>query len=118
MHKRHYIHACMHGQTRKGRTQPNAIHSRGRQNQHPGKVATTTVEMLGAETLINSVISTQGVCFMTINISNFYLMTPLHRPEFIQIKISDIPHEVIDKYKLREKATKNGSINIRAKRGM
>jgi hypothetical protein len=55
---------------------------------------------------------------MTMDISNFYLMTPLHRAKFIQIKISDIPDEVTREYKLREKATKNGSIYIRAKRGM
>jgi hypothetical protein len=50
--------------------------------------------------------------------SNFYLMTPLHHAEFIQSRLSDIPDEVIDEYKLREKVTKNGSIYIRAKRGM
>ncbi len=55
---------------------------------------------------------------MTMDISNFYLMTPLHRPEFIQIKLTDIPGKVIKEYKLRELATKNGSIYIRAKRGM
>jgi hypothetical protein len=55
---------------------------------------------------------------MTMDISNFYLMTSLHRPKFIQIKLSDIPNEVITEYKLREKATKNRSIDIRAKRGM
>jgi hypothetical protein len=32
---------------------------------------------------------------MTMDIFNFYLMTPLHRAEFIQIKLSDIPDEVI-----------------------
>ncbi len=55
---------------------------------------------------------------MTMNISSFYLTTPLNCAEFIQIKLSDIPNEVIREYKLREKATKNGSIYIRAKRGM
>ena len=55
---------------------------------------------------------------MTMDFSNFYLMTPLHRPEFILMKLSDIPDEVIKGYKLREKATKNGSIYIKAKRGM
>jgi hypothetical protein len=68
--------------------------------------------------LFNSVISTKDARFMTMDISNFYLMTPLHRPEFIRTKLSDIPDEVIEEYKLREKATKNGSIYIRAKRGM
>jgi len=52
---------------------------------------------------------------MTMDISNFYLMTPLHHLEFIRMKLSNIPDDV---YKLREKATKNGSIYIRAKRGI
>ncbi len=55
---------------------------------------------------------------MTMDMSNFYLMTPLHHPEFIRIKLTDIPDKVINKYKFREVATKNGSIYIRAKRGM
>jgi hypothetical protein len=53
-----------------------------------------------------------------MDISNFYLMTPLHHAKFVQIKLSDIPDEVINKYKLRGKATKNGSIYIRAKHSM
>ena len=53
---------------------------------YPGKVATLTAEMLVAKMLFNSVISTKkGVRFMTIDISNFYLMTPLHHAEFIRI---------------------------------
>jgi hypothetical protein len=90
----------------------------GNRINYPGKVATPTAEMLVAKMLISSVISTKGAQFMTMDISNFYLMTPLHRAKFIRIKISDIPNEVIREYKLREKATKNGSIYIRAKCGM
>jgi hypothetical protein len=85
---------------------------------YPGKVTTPTAEMLVAKMLFNSVISTKGTHFMTMDISNFYLMTPLHRPKFIQMKLSNIPDEVIKEYKLREKATKNGSIYIKAKCGM
>ncbi len=82
---------------------------------YPGKVATPTAEMLVAKMLFNSVISTKGARFMTMDISNFYLMTPLHRPEFIHVKLSNIPDEVIEEYMLREKATKNGSVYIKAK---
>jgi hypothetical protein len=71
--------------------------------------------MLVAKMLFNSVISTKDARFMTMDISNFYLMTPLHHPKLIRIKLDDIPDEVINEYKLREKATKNGSIYIRAK---
>ena len=63
-----------------------------------GEVATLTAEMLVAKMLFNSVISTKGARFMTMDISNFYLMTPLHGPEFIRIKLSNIPDEVIKEY--------------------
>jgi len=91
---------------------------RGNRINYPGAVATPTVEMLVAKMLFNSIISTKDARFMTMDISNFYLMTLLHRPEFIRLKRGDIPDEVINEYKLREKPTKNGSIYIRAKRGM
>ncbi len=65
--------------------------------------------------LFNSVISMKGARFMTMKISNFYLMKPLHCTEFIQIKLSDIPDEVNSKYNLREKATKDSSIYITTK---
>ncbi len=74
--------------------------------------------MLVAKMLFNSVISTKGACFMTMDTSNFYLMTPLHHPKFISVKLSNISDEVIEEYKLREKATKNNSIYIKAKQGM
>ncbi len=54
--------------------------------------------MLVAKMLFNSIISTRGACFMTMDISNFYLMTPLHQPEFICMKLSNIPDEVINEY--------------------
>jgi hypothetical protein len=44
---------------------------------YPGEVATPTVELLVAKLLFNSVISTKGAQFMTMDISNFCLMTPL-----------------------------------------
>jgi hypothetical protein len=55
---------------------------------------------------------------MTMDISNFYLMTPLHRPEFICMKLSNIPDEIIDEYKLRDKTTPSSSIYIVANCGM
>ena len=85
---------------------------------YPGEVATPTADMLVAKTLFNSVISTLGAKFMTMDISNFYLMTPLKRPEYIRIKLTDIPQEIIDEYKLMDKATPDGSIHIVASKGM
>ncbi len=85
---------------------------------YPGEVATPTAEMLSAKMLFNSVISTRGARFMTMDISNFYFMTPLHRPEFICMKLSNIPDEIINEYKLRDKTTPSGSIYIVTNFGM
>ena len=71
---------------------------------YPGKVATPTADMLVAKLFFNSIISTEGARFMTIDISNFYLMTPLKKPEYIHIHIRDIPDKIIAEYKLKEKS--------------
>jgi hypothetical protein len=83
---------------------------------NPGAVTTPTAEMLVAKMLFNSAISMTGARFMTMDISNFYLNTPLPRPELIRINLKDIPKEVLTEYNLRKKSTTNGSIYIRAKR--
>ena len=67
----------------------------GNKINYPGAVATPTAEMLVAKILFNSVISTKNAKFMTIDISNFYLNSPLPQPEFIKIEINDIPKEII-----------------------
>ena len=55
---------------------------------------------------------------MTIDISNFYLMTPLKRPEYIHVKINDLPEKIIYEYKLHKKVNKMGMIYIQVTKGM
>jgi hypothetical protein len=45
-------------------------------------------------------------------------MTPLLRPEYIRIKITDLPDEIINQYKLDDKVNKNGHIHLSITRGM
>ena len=59
----------------------------GEKIDYPGEVATLTADMLVAKILFKSIISTKGARFMTIDISNFYLMTPLNCPEYIPIHV-------------------------------
>ena len=68
--------------------------------------------------LFNSVVLAKGAKFMTMDIFNFYLMTPLNRPEYIRIKLTDLPDEIIKEYDLKPKATKDGSIYIEVNTGM
>ena len=63
--------------------------------------------MLTVKLLLNSTISTKGARFMTIDISNFYLNTSMERPKYMQLKISDMPNNIIEQYKLNEKLNPN-----------
>ena len=90
----------------------------GEKINYPGAVATPTAEMLVTKILFNSIISTKTAKCMTIDISNFYPNSPLPRPEFVKIKINDIPEEIITEYKLRDKVTSNGHIYIIATKSM
>ena len=53
-----------------------------------------------------------------MDISNFYLNTPLTRAEYIKLKLEDIPDEVINEYKLQDKVDSNGYVHIEATKGM
>ena len=55
---------------------------------------------------------------MTKDISNFYLMNPLKRPEYIHISIKGIPNDIINEYKIREIVDDKGPIHIQSNRGM
>ena len=50
--------------------------------------------------MINSVLSRKGAKFITYDIRNYYLVTPLNYPEYVKIKLTDIPQEFIDEYNL------------------
>ena len=63
--------------------------------------------MLTVKLLLNSVISTKGSKFMSIDIKNFYLNTPMARYEYMRLKISELPQDFIDEYRLHEKTTKD-----------
>ena len=74
--------------------------------------------MLVAKLLFNSVISTHGARFMTMDIVNFYLIIPFKCPEYIKIKLRNIPEEIIVEYKLRDLATADGNVCIKSTKGM
>ena len=66
----------------------------------------------------NSVISTRGARFMSIDIKNFYLGTPMKRKEYMRLKITDIPNEIIEEYNLKEIAMPDGWVYVEISPGM
>jgi hypothetical protein len=77
---------------------------------YPGSAGTNTASLELIKLMLNSVISRKGAQFLTINIKKFYLDTPMVDPEYIRIKITDIPKEFILEYGLAKKEDHNGWI--------
>jgi hypothetical protein len=73
--------------------------------------------MITVKILLNSVISTNNAKFTTIDIKDFYPNTPMEHPEFLQLKLSDIPNTIIDLYKLRD-ITHDGYVFVPIQKGM
>ncbi|EJK70216.1 hypothetical protein THAOC_08441, partial [Thalassiosira oceanica] len=89
----------------------------GWRGHYPFDVGTPTADMLLVKILLNSVVSTPGAKFMTTDISDFYLATPLKRMEYLRLSLRDIPEEIISEYNLHEKAV-NGHVFVEVSRGM
>ena len=85
---------------------------------YTGDVRTPTLCLLTVKLLVNSVISTEGAEFMTLDIKNFYLNTQLARYEYLWLKLSNFSDDVIKEYNLKEKATKDGSVYVEIRKGM
>jgi hypothetical protein len=71
---------------------------------YPGDVGTPTGSIELVKLLINSVLSQRHAQLATMDLKNFYLNTQLDRPEYVRIKLADIPQEFINEYKLNKLA--------------
>ena len=76
-----------------------------------------TANLLTVKLLLNSVVSSPGAKFMTMDITNFYLKTPLKRKEYFRMKLEKHSNGVVAHYQLKEKAV-NGFVYIAVKKGM
>ena len=86
---------------------------------YPFDVGTPTADMQLVKLLFNSVISTPNAKFMTLDISNFYLNTPMQkRYEYMRMHLDTIPEQIIKQYKLKEKADKKGCVYVEIRKGM
>ena len=79
---------------------------------------TPTASLLTVKLLLNSVVSTAGAKFMGLDLKDFYLNTPMKRPEFMRAKMSNFPDDVIAHYKLNDKVDNKGFVYVRCEKGM
>ena len=73
--------------------------------------------MTTAKLLFNSVISTPGARFITLDLKNVYLKTLFPDPRYMNMKIDILLDEIIKKYNLRD-IVHNEYVYFKIKMGM
>ena len=63
----------------------------------PGDVTTPTSDLITANLIFNSVLSTKKTKFMLADIANFYINNPMNRYEYMKLPLDIIPEEIIQK---------------------
>ena len=81
----------------------------GNRINYPGNVQTPTGNLLMVKELLNSIISPAHAKFMTLDIKNFYLNTPMTRYKYVRLKLDDVPDEIIQEYNLHKKRRMDSS---------
>ena len=85
---------------------------------YPDDCGTPTADLLTVKLMLNSVISTPNAKFMTIDIKDFYLMTPMDRYEYFRMTLELFPEDIIKEYDLRDKVNSDGNVFCEVRRGM
>jgi len=84
---------------------------------YPFDVSTKTADLTTAKLLLNSVVSTPNAQFLTADLKDFYLGTPMSRYEYMRVPIWMLPDAIIEQYMLRP-LFHNGYVYVEIRRGM
>ena len=68
---------------------------------YPGEVSARTADMEVVKILLNSVVSTDSH-WMSIDIVDYYLNTPLPRPEYLRVHRRFLPLDIVRRYNLQQ----------------
>jgi hypothetical protein len=85
---------------------------------YPGDCGTPTIDMITVKLHLISVISTKNTRYCTIDLKDLYLNTPMDRPEYMHMKICNLPPSFVKAYNLIDLATNDGTIYIKIQKGM
>ena len=85
---------------------------------YPGDCGTPTADLLTVKLLLNSVISTLNAKFMSMDIKDFYLCTPMKQYGYFQIKLEVFSKDIINTYDLHNQVDANNNIHCKVRCGM
>jgi hypothetical protein len=85
---------------------------------YPADAGAPAATILEAKLLFNSVISTPAAKFMTADIKDYFLCTPMERYEYIKIHYRMIPEEIRIQYKLANLVESDDYVYCEVRKGM
>ncbi len=85
---------------------------------YPNDCGAPTADLLTIKLMFNSIISNPNAKFMTIDIKDFYLMTPMECYKYFRMKLVLFPQDIINEYGLRDKADADGNVFCEVQCGM
>ena len=85
---------------------------------YPDDPASPAAGLLQTKLLINSTISDakKGARFMSMDLKDHFLASPMERPEFMRVHRRHIPHDIFEQYNLKELVTPEGFVYIKIKK--
>ena len=83
----------------------------GNLTKYLGKLTTQTANLTTSKILRNSVLSTENAKYMCLDISNFYLGTPLGHYEYMWIPLASFPEHTKEQYNMQQH-TNNGFVYV------
>ena len=89
----------------------------GDQIHYNGDTAAHTASMQLIKIHLNAVVSDPNAKYMTADIKDFYLGTPLPNTEYMRINLQHIPQDVIDKHNMTMYAV-NGAVVVEVHKGI
>jgi hypothetical protein len=112
-----YAHIVVDYQPQKADPNRVRITADGNLIKYPGELSTRSSEITTSKLIWNSVVSTDNAKYMTIDIKNFYLGTPLDRFEYMKMPLDIFPQHIIDQYDLKTHA-KNGFVYLESRKAI
>ncbi len=113
-----YSRVCINYQPEKVDPNCTRLTVGGNRIAYSGDCGTPTVDMVTVKIHLNSTISTKGARYCTIDLKDFYLNTPMERPEFMRMKLADLPQDFTKMYNLHDLVDNQGHMSIRIQKGM
>ena len=89
----------------------------GDRGDYTGPTAAETADVTAVKIMLNAVISEPDACWLTTDISDFYLGTPMDSPEFMRVPLKYIPEATMTKYHLHDLVC-NDAVIMRLDKGI